>query len=198
MLTKEDTVTQPDPRTKRTRQWIINAFGELLTEKTFDAITINDISERASVNRATFYNYFEDKYDLMEQAVNEMIRSTLYQHLEPDSDFDAGNLTLLIQTVCEFLDYLHAKCAPSNRKQFDSLVEQQVKSEVYIILFRWLDENKSNSPTANKKADLQATVTSWAIYGAAQKWLATPMHEPARIFADRVLPLIVSNSAFTA
>lgn len=41
------------------------AFLGLLTEKSFDGITVNEICERAGYPRATFYNYFNDKYDLL-------------------------------------------------------------------------------------------------------------------------------------
>jgi AcrR family transcriptional regulator len=39
----------------------------LTIEKGFNAVTVTDISERAMVNRATFYRYYQDKYDLLDQ-----------------------------------------------------------------------------------------------------------------------------------
>ena len=47
-----ETVTRLDPRVKRTRQLIQQAFMQLLSEKDFQNITVQDISERAEVNRA--------------------------------------------------------------------------------------------------------------------------------------------------
>lgn len=44
---------------------VSEAFLGLLTEKSFDGITVNEICERAGYPRATFYNYFNDKYDLL-------------------------------------------------------------------------------------------------------------------------------------
>ncbi|MBI4304912.1 MAG: TetR family transcriptional regulator, partial [Chloroflexi bacterium] len=44
-----------DPRVKRTRKLLHDAFDSLLSEKSFEAITVQDIAERATVNRATFY-----------------------------------------------------------------------------------------------------------------------------------------------
>lgn len=43
---------------QRTRQLLHRAFTELLTEKSFEEITVHDIAERSTVNRATFYDHF--------------------------------------------------------------------------------------------------------------------------------------------
>ena len=53
-----------DPRVKRTRSLILQAFGELLAEKGFEAISMQDVTDKAENNRATFYKHFGDKYAL--------------------------------------------------------------------------------------------------------------------------------------
>jgi AcrR family transcriptional regulator len=54
-----------DPRVKRTRQLLLQAFISLLEERhTIHSIRVADITERATINRATFYAHFEDKYAL--------------------------------------------------------------------------------------------------------------------------------------
>jgi AcrR family transcriptional regulator len=60
-----------DPRVKRTRKVLVHAFGELLTDKRFSAITVQDIAERAEVNRVTFYGHFSDKYAILEYWLRE-------------------------------------------------------------------------------------------------------------------------------
>jgi len=60
-----------DLRIKRTRLFIINAFFDLIKEKGFDALTIGDLSERAMINRSTFYHHYKDKYDLAEKCLEE-------------------------------------------------------------------------------------------------------------------------------
>jgi len=53
-----------DPRARRTRKLLQQAMNTLMGEKSFTDITIQDITTRAEVNRATFYKHFIDKYDL--------------------------------------------------------------------------------------------------------------------------------------
>lgn len=52
-----------NPRVKRTRQLFIQAFNDLLDEKkNLYSISVQDIANRAAVNRATFYAHFDDKF----------------------------------------------------------------------------------------------------------------------------------------
>ncbi|NSB17534.1 TetR/AcrR family transcriptional regulator [Clostridium beijerinckii] len=54
-----------DIRTKRTHQQIRDALIDLIFEKHFDNITVSDITNRAMINRSTFYRYYQDKYDVV-------------------------------------------------------------------------------------------------------------------------------------
>src|ERR1043165_5952074 len=71
-----------DLRVRRTRKLLQQAFIELTVEKGFAALTVRDITERAMVNRSTFYRHYLDKYDLLEQYMNET-----YELTEGRTDF---------------------------------------------------------------------------------------------------------------
>lgn len=62
-----------DLRVRRTRLMLQKALIELTIEKGFADVTVRDISERAMVNRSTFYRHYQDKYDLMTQYIEEVI-----------------------------------------------------------------------------------------------------------------------------
>lgn len=62
-----------DRRQRKTRKAILNACISLIEEKDFAKITVNDIANRADINRGTFYLHFLDKYDMMESFEMEMI-----------------------------------------------------------------------------------------------------------------------------
>lgn len=57
-----------DRRVQRTRELLQNALLELLQTGDYDAVTIQDITERANVGRTTFYLHYESKEDLYRQA----------------------------------------------------------------------------------------------------------------------------------
>ncbi len=70
----ETAVIDLDPRIRRTRQLLFRALAELLMEKSFDEISVQDIAERSTVNRATFYDHFTDKFALLEAKIAEDFR----------------------------------------------------------------------------------------------------------------------------
>ena len=62
-----------DLRIQRTQKAIIDAFYELLDEKSFGSITVIDICDRALINRGTFYTHFEDKYQLLDKCISDVM-----------------------------------------------------------------------------------------------------------------------------
>ena len=63
------TKSTEDRRSSRTREHLQQALFELLETHAYDAITIQQIADRAMINRTTFYNHYEDKVDLLEIPV---------------------------------------------------------------------------------------------------------------------------------
>ena len=53
-----------DRRTLKTRRAIWDAFAELLSEKELQKITVQEIADKADVNRVTFYKHYLDVYDV--------------------------------------------------------------------------------------------------------------------------------------
>src|ERR671936_266674 len=102
--------TREEPRGTRAGQLILKAFQELIAEKSFDSLTVQEIADRATVNRTTFYLHFEDKHKLLDSAFAERFKQELYGKLSPNSALNPANLQLLIQIVCTFLEKLYARC----------------------------------------------------------------------------------------
>ena len=63
---------KPDRRIQRTRQSLRTALLTLIKEKGYDAISIEEITERANVGRATFYLHYKNKEDLLLEEFSEM------------------------------------------------------------------------------------------------------------------------------
>src|SRR5919197_3655123 len=58
-------------RLRRTQKLLREALIELIEERSFDSLTIGELTERAMVSRAAFYRNYQDKYDLVEQIFEE-------------------------------------------------------------------------------------------------------------------------------
>ncbi|ABR35013.1 MULTISPECIES: TetR/AcrR family transcriptional regulator [Clostridium] len=64
-----------DLRIRRTHKLLFDALTLLLSEKSFDNITITDICEKAMVHRTTFYKHFEDKYHLLDSLISQLVQN---------------------------------------------------------------------------------------------------------------------------
>src|SRR5271165_2806730 len=58
-----------DPRIRRTRDLLQQALAKLLETRAFDKISVQDITDYATLNRATFYDHYTDKFALLEAMV---------------------------------------------------------------------------------------------------------------------------------
>lgn len=65
-------VTSPDRRVRRTRHALRGALLDLIAEKGYDAVTVQDVIDRADVGRSTFYNHYTSKDDLMHDGLADL------------------------------------------------------------------------------------------------------------------------------
>lgn len=187
MLINSPTQITEDPRVLRTRQLIERAFEDLLNERGFQSLRVQDITDRAGINRATFYAHFTDKYDLMNYMVRQRFRTEIEKRTLNACHFSPQNLRALIIAVCEFIAEAQGHCKMPN-DQFESLVETQVRNQIQNLVQNWLEQEQ-----ATIYPEIAATATSWAIYGLAQQWSHDKNHLSVEDFADKVMPLVMKN-----
>lgn len=73
---------------KRMKKNILDSFMELLYKKSFSTITVNDICQQALIHRSSFYRYYEDKYQLLEQVINIMGEEVQQKVLESQGQYE--------------------------------------------------------------------------------------------------------------
>ena len=97
-----------DRRIVRTKLAIREALVDLIDEKGFDALSVRDITERADINRGTFYLHYRDKFDLLEQTELGIIQDIEEIILQANSlnlaDFNSTDKPLpIVVTMFEYL-----------------------------------------------------------------------------------------------
>lgn len=92
-----------------TKQDIKRALMTLLQEKSFDAITVSDITRYAQINRGTFYLHYLDKFDLLEQLMAD-IYADIGQLLLINQSKDAYYAPLLqvFHIIKQDFDFIYA------------------------------------------------------------------------------------------
>jgi len=175
-----------DPRIRRTRNLLQDALKRLLEQKEFDKITIQEIAEAATLNRATFYAHYPDKFALLE----ELIRVSFLQLLECRKiRFDGSCATAfhpVILAVCDYLAELQ-KSRSSKQHQFEAFVEGTVIDQIRIVL---MDGYNKHPLERSIPPELIAATASWAIYGAAKQWVNTTERVSAEEFVTTAVDLV--------
>ena len=164
VMTKENTIRRLldddgiDPRVLRTRKLITDGFHELLTEKQFRSISVRDITTRATINRATFYAHFDDKYTLFDYVIARSFHELLRSRLTHTCSLNTENLRLLLLTARDYLSDHLAHCTPGNQDVHPSVI-RQVHAQIHELLLHWFEPMEGGS-------DAASALISWAVIGA--------------------------------
>jgi AcrR family transcriptional regulator len=192
MLAREAAEGELDPRVRRTRELLVRAFNELLAEKGHAGLTVQEIAERATINRATFYAHFSDQHELFDYVISEAFREELRRRLPASPELNEENLKALIVAACDYLAGLNTACSWRDR-QFRPLIEARVQSELYELLLGWISASPGRTNGGPATPETLASVVSWAIFGAGLQWSRNGAGDPANEMADQVLKVIVEG-----
>jgi AcrR family transcriptional regulator len=198
MLVKESNGTiekRVDPRVKRTRELIVRAFNELVAEKGHTGLTVQEITERATINRATFYAHFTDQYELFDYVISEAFREELRRRLPESPGLSEENLKALVLAACEYLAGLNTACSRTDRR-FRPLIEARVQGELYELLLGWIEWIEASPEKASDRQvspEVTASVISWAIFGAALDWSRNGTTRSSNEVADQALSVILEG-----
>jgi AcrR family transcriptional regulator len=158
----------------------------LLKTKEFDKISVQEIADAATVNRATFYDHYADKFSLLECLVARRFFELLANRNVRFDGTCGAALRALVLAVCDFL-----AAASDSDKQPVRLFEPHMESAVIAVVRRTILEGAQKHPPANGvPPEMVAATVSWAIYGAAKEWIQSPNHEPAEDIVDTILRLV--------
>jgi AcrR family transcriptional regulator len=187
MLSNPKEEEKLDPRVKRTRSLILRSFEDLLASKGFESISVQDVTDKAEINRATFYAHFPDKYALLDYSISQMFMQEIEKRTLNACHYTPDNLRNLILAVCEFVSRVHSDCAQPHQ-QFESLVEGTIKKIIFDLLSYWLRQTETRI-----SFEIPATVATWAIYGLASHYSHMKKRPALEKFVDEAYPLVAVN-----
>lgn len=179
-----------DLRVRRTRKLLREALISLIESegRSFDAITVGEIAERAMVSRAAFYRYYQDKYDLVEHLFEETVQSMIVELDTWRKEVLEGNHPLdpteLLSHYQEYVD------------------NQEVPHAAWIMLFEHIAEHErlyrallgeKGSPWFAKK---MRTYLAEQIASRAERIVFDPSARPLsdqRVMQEGFVPMILAG-----
>lgn len=190
-ISPSQTSTTVDRRITRSKKALRSALIELIEERGFDAVTVNDLCERADLNRGTFYNHFQDKDDLLKALEDEVIGSLVENFQRDMAKLSIKDLLLYkvnkrpLPALVNLFDqlraegyFLHAVLGPGGDICFGPRLRDLVGGSLVKSL---LHEKYRENPSAFVNYYL-AYYTS-AYLGVITRWIETGMEESSEEMA---------------
>ena len=144
-------------RVTRTIRDFENALITLLEKNSFESLTVDQICKEALMHRSSFYRYFSDKYDLLEQTLNAQINK-LTENTDSEDD--------IIKQLLSYID--------KNKDVIRHLAPNSARSSLYTEILNILSQVLLEPiVTALQKSDnpeMLAYVLSGAIIGTFYWW----------------------------
>lgn len=187
-----------DPRVLRTRHLLLQAFADLYSAKGFHAMTVQDITDRARVNRGTFYSHFEDKYAILESWLREQFQQCVASPVLSSGPWSLSTFRLLIKLVVEWFTQLH-QSTRSYERELLPLVVTTLQEALFELL--WQGFKSVAGSGLDQQIDLEtvAMITSWAIFGTGfqcfHQWDEQTVALPPEELASQVTRVLMSGLA---
>ena len=180
-----------DLRIQKTYMALTSTFFELLEEKRFEDITVNELCERAMVRRATFYKHFGDKYEFFTFFIRE-IQEEFDREIADSPDINTP-IDFYINIVHRVMKFMREK---------DKLLQSLLKSGCLPDLLRILSEQVEFNILQKLKADAEnghkliadpevmAHFFTGAILETLQWWLTQKKPLPQERIEEQILSMM--------
>lgn len=184
--------TKIDPRVIRTRKLIMDAFIHVLKKKEFKDITINDITAEATVNRATFYYHFIDKYDLLDKILKEEFMTNVFSEIIEYKELNPTTIINIFLSIVNFQSSLSKQCR-SGFETFKTAIEAIIQKELENVFYQML--LKQHSTVSDESIRIAAVMLSWGIFGASVDWQNNNSLSPEE-YIKLAIPYVMNGVSF--
>jgi len=153
------------------------SFKELASKKSIDKITIKEITDKAGVIRPTFYNHFQDKYELLEWIVKKELIEPMLPYLM-EAKVKEG-VAVSLNAISENKEFYHRAVKLEGQNSFAEVLTQTVSE----LLLQYIDEKviASKLPytwiTPEKTADFLSGMLCYAVIRWVENGMDIPVDE---------------------
>lgn len=165
-----------DRRVRRTKKALRKSFAELLTQKNVRHISVQELTDHADINRATFYLHYKDIYELQQQIEDEVVQeinAILEQYMPGREGESPYRLFVALLTYIQDNAAL-CKTLLGKNSSHTFLNKMCVIVEKHC-LYNWLNHFRVNNNTRELNY-----FSSFIVYGyvaAIAKWVESDMQD---------------------
>lgn len=157
-----------DPRVLRTRALLGQALVELVAERGFASLTIQDITERATLNRATFYLHYHDKNELLEDVFERLIGAAIPPPPGPESAIDPRKpICAMLEHVSEYAGFYRAILGEQGVPAFAN----RMRTKISGLIGAWLARTPGSEKPVSEPPEVIVTYIASAYLGVISWWL---------------------------
>jgi AcrR family transcriptional regulator len=171
-----------DPRILRSRRMLMDSLVRLLKKKEFEDVSVQEIADEATLNRATFYLHYPDKNALLQAMTEARFRDLLERRAITFTDCN-GALRAIALGVCDYL--AESTGCPTQ------LARIPLEGSIIPVVEGMFQDGLAHHGIApGVDAALLATTAAWAVFGAARRWFQTADRIPAEEKAARIEAMV--------
>ena len=161
---------------------LMDALAKLLMKKEFEDISVQEIADEATLNRATFYLHYPDKNALLQAMTDARFRDLIERRGISFTDCD-GALRAIALGVCDYLAEI-TSCP-------GQLARIPLEGSIIPVIEDMFKEGLAlHGMAPGVDAALLATTAAWAVFGAARRWFQTPDRIPAEEMAAKIETMV--------
>ena len=175
---------------KDTKKLIYHTFIELLEKKPFDKITVKDIVEACDINRNTFYYYYSDIYDLLEEIFMKELNELVDAHKEGKSW--ASSFIKVAYAAYDHKKLINNICASRSYEYFENYM-YKVCNNIMVDLVQFMAQGMD---VAEDDIEFIASFYEYAFVGIISEWFRTGMREEPLEFASQ-FSLVTGNIKYS-
>ena len=176
-----------DRRARRTRTLLRGALVELILERGYDRVTVQDILDRADVGRSTFYNHYPSKDDLLLSHLHELDDAVRARIATSTPTADERQSTSLMAPLRPLFDHADAH-RPLCMAMLTSSRATELGARLSSALFRdslTIHLRSRLAVTDEDRLDLAITFVINGMFGILGQWRDTqPERSAGSVFAD--------------
>lgn len=174
--------------TARTVKLLSSALTELLKREQLEKITVVDICRLAAVPRATFYNHFEDKYDLLRNVLQDISSGIVIPRTALENEYDY--IRRLAENLLDFCEDNSAWLKKISKANYNGVFFSELKNFFFDEILKDLNENEKRGKVYKVDTRIISEFYSNAIVYSAKTWMESGMNISKEKILDSVMLLI--------